>query len=232
MKSFLAGILALVVVQNLWAESYSADLFEQGSNRQKKLFTLDVKLTQEGGLSNYNAVFKDLSGQVVVEQNSVLKGVELIKDEVQQKQLGQVGKVEVKDGRVHFTKIVNGKEETASEKFEAPLVSSSNFTKFVNSQFDQIKEGKTVSMRYAVWARKETVGFSLKKISESGDGDRKVIEIKMSPSSFIIRQLVKPVMFKFNFDGSRILEMDGRVQPLLKSGDKYKDLDAEVLYRY
>lgn len=232
MKYFVAGILLLGVVQNLMAESYSADLFEQGSNKQKKLFTLDVVLASEGELSQYKAQFKDLSGQVVVEQNSTLKGAELLKDEVQQKQLGQVGKIEVREGRVYFTKIVDGKEQTSDEKLESTLVSSSNFVKFVNSKFDQILKGDSVSMRYAVWARKETVGFSLKKVSESGEGDKKVIEVKMSPSSFIIRQLVNPVLFKFNFDGSRILEMNGRVQPLLKVGEKYKDLDAEVLYKY
>ncbi len=58
MKSFLAGILILGVAQNLWAESYSADLFEQGSNKEKKIYTMEVSVAPEGELSQYRAVLR------------------------------------------------------------------------------------------------------------------------------------------------------------------------------
>lgn len=232
MKSLLAVIMFCGLAQNLLAVSYTADLFEQGSKREKKLFTLDVVLTDEGTQSAYKAIFKDLEGNVVVEQASVLRGAELVRDEIQQKQTGMKGLIELKDGRVYFTKTVNGKDEAADEKLGKTLVSSANFQRFIATQMEALKKGDTIEMRYAVWSRKETVGFSVKKMAEEGIGESQIIQLKMSPTSFIIRQLVDPVIFKFNNDGSRLLEMNGRVQPFRKEGEKFQDLDAEVLYKY
>lgn len=232
MKSLLSAIVFFGLVQNLYAGSYSADLFEQGSKREKKLFTLDVSLTDDGAQSSYKATFKDLNGSPVVEQTAILRGAELVRDEIQQRQTGLKGLIEVKEGRVYFTKTVNGKDETSDEKLGKNLVSSANFQRYIGTQMEALKKGETVDMRYAVWSRKETVGFSIKKIGEEGEGDQKIVQLKMSPTSFIIRQLVDPVLFKFNHDGSKLLEMNGRVQPLRKDGEKFKDLDAEVLYKY
>ncbi|MFN7728679.1 MAG: hypothetical protein ACK5P7_05955 [Bdellovibrio sp.] len=70
------------------------------------------------------------------------------------------------------------------------------------------------------------------KTGEEDVSGQKALVLRMKPSSFIIAALVKPIIFKYASDGSRLLEMNGRVAPKQKSGDSFKDLDAEVVYFY
>lgn len=224
MVSFSFGLSAL---------AYKAALYEQGSNKKKLLYNMDVVITPGGaGKSTATIVFSDTDGKPVVEQKVSLDGSKIVTDEVTHHQTGQKGLVEVKDGKVFFTKTADGKTTTTDEKLEDTFVTSGNFQSFVRDHWAQIMKGETLSFRYGVWDRQETVGFKIFKDGEAKVGDKTVIKVKMKPSSFIIAAIVKPVIFTFPENGEHILEMNGRVAPKQKSGDKWKDLDAEVVYSY
>ena len=76
------------------------------------------------------------------------------------------------------------------------------------------------------------MGFEIFKIgAEKFDGKDAVI-LKMKPSCFIIAALVNPIIFEYAADGSHLLAMNGRVPMKKKSGNSWKDLDAEVVYSY
>lgn len=212
---------------------YSADIFELGSNKGKKLYTLAVKdLGKTGDVEKFQSVYADLSGVPAYEETGEVQGSKIVKVNVAQKQTGESALVEVKDGKVHFTLTKDGKTSTTTEKLEEPFVMAANIARFMKDSWPDLMAGKTVKMRYGVWFRQDTVGFNLKKIKETGDGAGKVVTLKLDPSSFVIRQLVDPVEFDMPADGARILELRGRVSPKQKKGDAWKDLDAHMVYKY
>ncbi len=233
MKSLLFVLVSgLLILSQAQAVNYSATLFEQKSNREKKLYTFQVEDTNpEAG--EFQTTYKDLDGNIVVQEKSTVKGSTLVKTEIEQKQLGQKGIIEVKDDKAFFTKVMpDGKSSTKEEKLGKTFVAAANFQKFVRDNWSEVAAGKEVEFRYAVWDRQETVGFEIQKIGEDKVGDQPVLTLKMKPSNFFISKLVAPIIFKFAADGSKLLEMNGRVPPKRKDGNNWKDLDAEVVYSY
>jgi hypothetical protein len=226
-------ILAATLIGCLAMADYTATIYEQGSNQQKELFKFQATFKNTEASTEIKSQFKDLDGNVVIDQNVVLNGSNLVRDELEQRQLNQKGLIEIKDGKVFFTKTKDGKTSTSEENLKGKkLVVPANFQEFVKENFEALKKGDTLSFRFGVWDRQETVGFELFKTGMDKIGEAEVIVLKMKPSSFIISALVKPIIFKFAADGSHLLEQNGRVAPKQKSGDSYKDLDAEAVYKY
>lgn len=228
-----AAFFVLISFFSVWTfADYTGDLFQQGSEKQKKIYTFEMHSSEADGQLNTHGIYKDLEGNIVVEEKATLQGSEIVRYEIDQKQVDQQGLIEVKEDKIFFTKTADGKTKTTDEKLRKPLVSSANFQKFVKDNWQALSKGDEVSFRYAVWDRQETVGFELFKTGMGKSGDEDVIVLKMKPSSFIIAALVKPIIFKFAADGSKLLEMNGRVPPKKKDGSTFKDLDAEVVYSY
>ncbi len=227
----VAIVAGLLLTEATMAANYSGILYEQNSNREKKLYTLQVEDLKPDG-SETQATYKDMDGNIVVQDKAETNGTELIRYEVEQKQTGQKGLIEVKDGKAYFTKTVDGKSSTKEEKLGKTFVISATFQKFVKANWDQIASGKTLDFRYGVWDRQETVGFEVFKIGEEKIGDQPALVLKMKPSSFLIAALVKPLIFKYAADGSKLLELNGRVPPKRQDGNSWKDLDADVVYTY
>lgn len=229
------GLSVLVSsLTSLSAFGYTAVMYDLKSDRKEALFKMEVTEAKVPGSAqeNLRAVFQDMQGNVVIEQNVLVEGSKLIRDEISQKQLGQTGLIEVKDGMVHFSKTVDGKTTVEKEKLESTLVTAANFQRYIRENWSEIASGKTVSFRYGVWDRQETVGFKFFKVKDDKIGETPVVVVKMKPTSFIIAALVDPLEMKFTADGSKLLEMKGRVAPKRKVGDSFKDLDADVVYSY
>jgi hypothetical protein len=211
---------------------YTGIVYAQGSGQKEILYHFSAKHSDKNGKEDVLATFSSPDGQEAVRDEAVLDGSNVIRDEIHQDQTGQSGLIEVKNGRVYFSKTVDGKTSTSDEKLGDTFVISANFQRFIKDHWKQISEGKTVSFRYGVWDRKETVGFEIFKNGEEKQGDQKILVLKMKPSSFLIAALVKPLYFRYPEDGAHLLEMNGRVPPKTKSGSSWKDLDAEVVYSY
>ncbi|GIL18862.1 MAG: hypothetical protein BroJett040_26130 [Oligoflexia bacterium] len=226
-------ILALLFVSASASADYTGTLFELDSNQQKKIYTYSNTQIEKDGLTDQTVTYKDLNGAELFVEKSVLKGAEFIKLELTHYQLSENATVEIKDGRVYFTKILaGGKVKKSDEKLGKNFVISANFSRFIKENWADILAGKEVSFRFGSWERMETVGFEIFKVSEEKKNGQDLVVLKMKPSSFVIAALVKPLFFKFTSDGSRLIEMKGRVPLKQKSGDTWKDLDAEVVYSY
>ena len=234
-KKFLVLLLsasAVTTAVSINALAYSGVVYEQGSQKSKKLYTYQNTPTEQGELTNLQADFMDLSGQVVVSETAVLKGLEVVSYKIDHKQLKSQGQIEVRDGKIYFTKInADGSKKTDDESLEKNFVVSMSFTRFVKSKWQDIIQGKEVEIRYGVWDRLETVGFTLAKTGEETINNQKAIVVRMKPTSFVIAALVKPVFFKISEDGSMLMEMNGRVAPKKADGNSWKDLDAEIVYQ-
>lgn len=214
------------------ASTYTAKLYEQGSNQKNELFQMTTSFSKSGDITHVETVFKDLGGDPVFIEKAQLKGSALIKTSIEQKQKGSQAEIEVKNNKVFFSLTENGKTKTAQEKLGKTLVVSPNFQLFVWDNWDHLVNGKTIEFRYGVWSRKETVGFEIFKVSEEEYQGEKLMVLKMKPSSFIISALVKPLFFKFSLESKKLIMMNGRVAPMQKKGKSFEDLDAEVFYSY
>jgi len=238
MKAILSHILMsfclVLMSQNLLARvDYTAEIFEKGSQRSKKLLTLERTLDEKAaGLIEAKAVYSDLTGAPVFEEVSAVNGSSLVKVEITQKQTQQKGLIERVGNEVQFTFTqADGTVKKSKEKFEGSLVVPANFTFWVRDNWSQLVAGETVEMRFGVWDRAETVGFKLFKIAEEVLDGKKVFVFKMKASSFIIAALVDPIIFKYSDKGERIVALEGRVAPKkAKAGGGWADLDAEVIY--
>ena len=136
-----------------------------------------------------------------------------------------------------FTWEGKGKTETETETLdpEKPLLVAPTTVPYLKQNWTQLMKGETLSARFAVLDRRETVGFKFFKVSAEDSGqpfrpDRVVI--RMKPTSLIISALVKPLHFVFDSQGVHLLELEGRLPPKRKKGDQWKDWDYHAIYQY
>lgn len=119
------------------------------------------------------------------------------------------------------------KTSGASETLANDTLVDDMIPAFIASHWADLDKGLPAKFRYIVLSRKETIGFKLLKESESVLQGQQVVRIKMEPTSFIIAQLVDPLVFVVEKAGKHhILQYIGRTTPLVKDGNKWKDLDA------
>lgn len=227
----LPMVVGFLITQSVAQANYTGEMFEIGSNKTKKLFTVKVEQKVEGDKETMMAVITDPSGQVVLTEKTLTQKGQIVDSQIDQKQIQTTATIEVKGDQVLFTKTKDGKTKSDDEKKKDTFVTTGNFQSFVQSRWDELLSGKTVEFRYGVWDRMETVGFEIKKISEEDGADKKIL-LQMKPSSMIIAALVNPIQFKFSASTKKLAEMKGRVGPKQNVNGKWKDLDAEVVYTY
>ncbi len=222
----------LLLAQNLWAENYTAQIFEMNADVQKDapLYKVTSTETVTDGISKKHTVYSNLDGKEAIVEDVELKGTDVVSYKVQQKQLGDEGSIIVKDKKVFFTyKKKDHEAKTSDENYVDNLAIGPSIVPYVQKYWDDIKAGKKVSIRLAVADRRETVGFDLRKDDSSTDA--KTI-IKMKASSLVISALVDPLYFTFLPDGSHMTEMKGRI-PFKKEHDgKFSDQDAYTVYKF
>jgi len=230
-RSFMAAVVVLTI--GFWAQAqtginYGAEVFDQG--QKSKLYDFKVDGSIEGEMTRYTAQFKDLEGQLLIEERATLKGLAVEKIEIDQNQMNVKAVITFDGKTAKFSKTEGEKTKTSDENVKGDFVTSANFQRYVAAKWKDLSEGKTVSFRYGVWERMETVGFQLTKMKD--DAGAGLTTLIMKPSSFIIAALVNPIEFKFTSDGTKMMEMKGRLQPKRLEGSKWKDQDGVVIYKY
>ncbi len=239
MKYFL--VLGFVFFSNLVQAQYTAKILDPKT--KAVLFTMEHSLkpnlpADTGGEIVSHLEIKDPEGQLVFTDQTVLQGLELLKSEIQSQQLGVKARVEVKKTstpqvrEISFWKkdLVSGKEEIASEKTKEDIVIQSNFVKYVGAHWPQIQNGKEISFRFVSWERMESIGFKVKLDKKVDEKGLKTVVLLMKPTYAVIRMLVDPLKLTFSEDGRKLLQSLGRVTPKIKSGSRWKDLDALAVY--
>jgi hypothetical protein len=125
----------------------------------------------------------------------------------------------------------NARTSSSSEALENDTLIDDMIPVFIVARWADLEHGLAARFRYIVLSRKETVGFKLVKDLETTWHGQPAIRIKMEPTSFLIAQLVDPLFFTVEKGGGhRILEYTGRTTPLVKNGNKWKDLDASCVF--
>ena len=214
------------------AESMTGQLFKKDSQRKDLLYTFKNNTTETAGILKTEGQFTDLSGQVVVSEVSERQGATLKSYSVDHMQTGRKGSIVVDGKKVIFNYEENGKKKSAeTEDLKDNFVVGHTLVAYVANHWKEIMDGKTIDVRFGVWDRQETVGFSLFKVGDEKLDGKDAVLLKFKPTSFVISAIVDPIIFKFRPDGKELMGMVGRVMPKRKDGNKWKDLDAEVIYK-
>jgi len=235
MKSTTLFLLLLgLIAFKAQAEDYHVVYFEQGSHQGKKILTSDHVVTSKAAGAEVLSTYKDLDGNVLYVDRSEVGGDHQIKKvEIEQRQTGTTATVQVKEGKVYYNLVRKGeKPQSADEKTPENFVMSSSLQPFVRDHWKDLTSGKSIEIHFGVWGRLESIRFTLSQKGEEMVGEQKAIVIRMKPTSFLVSAIVNPIYFKFAADGSKMLAIEGRVPALKKSGDSFKDLDAEGVYTY
>ncbi len=209
------------------AEGFKSSIYEQGSNKTKLLFT--GERVEKGNQATVTTQSPD--GKVaVIEEATVQEGdpSKIVRFQIHQKQTGEEGTLEVKDGKLHFSYTKNGKTDTDTEDYKENTIVGPTTLPYLKKHWDKILAGDDVDVRYASLDRKETVGFKFFKIGETD----KAIIVKMKPTSIVIAAIVDPLIFTFYKDGSKLYELKGRAVPKRNVDGKWKDLDADIVFKY
>jgi hypothetical protein len=143
-------------------------------------------------------------------------------------QLGESGSVQVEPGQVTFRLSSLAGERTRVEQTSGDVVVGPTLIGVIVNRFEALQRGDVASVRFAVVGRLETIGFELTKVS-SAPGE---LRVKMSPSDFLVGLVVDPIYFTFDSSTKKLLRMEGRVPPLVRDGDDWRDFDARVEYAF
>ncbi|MDG0816530.1 hypothetical protein [Bdellovibrio svalbardensis] len=227
-------IWALMFSLSFAQEKSSAVLYDLKSNQSKKLYTLSIEATSIDGGTRLQTTYRDLEGKIIAQEKGFSIGDDLKEYTVERPQTNEKGHIEVRDGRVYFEyEGPGGKTKKDDEKVKGKVLCVANFTAFVRQNWDSLVAGKAIPVRYAVWDRRETVGFTLEKMGESDHSGKKWLEIRMKPTSFVIAAIVDPIHLWYSVEGKNLMLMKGRVLPKIQGSshsDQWKDLDAETVY--
>ncbi|MFN7685596.1 MAG: hypothetical protein ACK5QT_09315 [Oligoflexia bacterium] len=234
----------------LSSPAFAIDLLREGSSfvgkvysldaRRELLLDLDRKMVGDGRTAQ--ALFQDLAGKPLVTELTTYESADpstaVTAYEVLHHQAGWRGRVEVKGSKLVFSKWklspegqALGQPTVEEEDWVANWAVGPSIVSILGKRWNEVLSGKTVSVRFAVLDRQETVGFDLFKdrVERASDGTEQVV-IKMKPSSFLIAAIVDPVFFAFGRDGLSLHWVKGRILPMRQEGSKLKNLDAEVVY--
>jgi hypothetical protein len=185
-------------------------------------------------------------GSLAARERIVYEAGQLASFETEKLQTGEKGSAVVRPdpqnpgGRKIFFDYTIGQAEKAKKSRASESQGPANETlindmipAFMVSHWDALMRGSTARFRYIALSRKETVGFKLVKDAEVTCAGMAAVRLKMEPTSIIIARLVDPLYFLVEAKGAhRILEYTGRTTPVIKSGNKWKDLDARTVFQW
>jgi hypothetical protein len=196
---------------------------------QDVLFRYERRVRLEEGHVTSSHITRNPAGEVVVLQRADhTPTYGLLSAEMLHRQAGTSSAVRVAGNQLTFTLTEGTKVSTATEVVSDPVVAGPTMFGYILTQWDALNAGQSLPIRFAVLERKETLGFTLKKV-DAAPG-RTVI--RMTPTSLLVRLAVAPTEFEFDSTSRKILGYSGRVPPLRNVNGQLKTLDARVDYTF
>jgi hypothetical protein len=139
-------------------------------------------------------------------------------------QQGQTGSIHVGPDEVTLT--LAGRSQT--ERRTGPVVVGPTLVGFLVTRLASLRAGQTLSVRFAVLERLETLGFELRAVDDEAGHTR----VRMKPESALIGLVVEPIFFTFDHASGKLLRIEGRVPPKRVIDGRLYDLDARVEYDF
>jgi len=206
------------------------------------LFKSERRAFETNGVVQATRDYTYPDGRLAVQAQFRYRAGQLAWYEEDQLQLGETGRAEIRADlkhpdrrRIYFQyKTGHGpsaRTSTASELMENDTLADDMIGPFIAAHWNVLQSGSAARFRLLVLSRRETVGFKLVKENETTLKGVPVVRIRMEPTSIIIARLVDPLYFMVEKNAPhRVLEYIGRTTPLVRNGNKWRELDAVCVF--
>lgn len=122
--------------------------------------------------------------------------------------------------------------EKKTRDLPANLIIGPSFVPFLKQHWVEIQEQKKVGAALAVLDYMDTFSFVFEKMRDSKSEGRDTVIVRMKPYNIFISSFVSPIYFVVKADGSRIMQLKGRMLPKRKIGTHWEDFDGEAVFTY
>jgi hypothetical protein len=239
--SYFTTLMAICVATPLSAladEVVKGKIFDPESG--KLLFQYENKKGSTGAVTFSHTRYQELgTGDPVVEEDMLFENGKLKSYKYNQLQTQESGTIEIKDGKVFYNYIEQGKASTDDEKFEEGMIVPDQIEDVVRDSWKQLEAEESVKIRILLLERQNSVGFKLFKDKDRDYKGKPATDIVMKPSSIFIAAVAPSFRVTVEKDSPhRLLEIQGRlpvrmpkVNPPKKRSD-WKAIDARVELDY
>jgi len=218
-------------------ELITGSIYARDAEPARLLFKLKRTSTSSGAALKVLREYSYPDGRLAARERVTYQGNVLRVYELDELQTGGSGSVNIEGARADRIAFRYSKDASHSslaiktESLVGDLLVNDMVGPFLASHWAQLLRGEKVPCRYVVVPRKETVGFSFTKDSESTWRGHDVLIVKMQPTSLLISVLVDPLYFTIQkAPPHRVLRYIGRTTPKLSEGGRWKDLDATTVF--
>ncbi|HEY5040603.1 MAG TPA: hypothetical protein VIK53_01210 [Verrucomicrobiae bacterium] len=214
-------------------------LYEIGSDRKHTLYTFRRTATRSGSTVNVRRQFLGTNGSVAAEEDVVYESGRLVSFQMKEFQEQVSGAIQIvpdpKNPGQQKLIIGFGHGLTPPKGVTGNLlpdtVTDDTVYPFMMDHWNDLMQGRAVRFRFISLEHERTFEFRLVKTAETVRAGRTVEQIKMEPVNFFVSELINPLVFNVEKDGShRILSYIGRTTPRIKKGKAWKYLDAETVF--
>src|SRR5437016_2364446 len=179
-------------------------IYAKDSERRTPLFRFKRIATRSGSKLKVLREYTYPDGRPAVRECVFYHGDQLLSFELHELQIDASGKALIRREAADMARPViffeytagvasGGKTRTDEERLRPDTVNDDMIVPFLTSHWDALMKGEAVRCRYISVPRRETVGFTFLKESESERQGQEVVIIRMEPTSRIISALIDPV---------------------------------------
>lgn len=208
----MISVLLLLFCAPVEAQKITGKIIDQKLDPLSPSFFYENIRSVQGKKTISKTKYTDRSGVVLVEEEAEYENNTVLKYSYKQNQVGEVGYIESKDGKMHFSFSSQGNNETDQEDIEPNMVVADMIGDHIRNNWKALAAGDTIKFRFLLAERLDTIGFKLFTDKETIRNGVPVIDIIMKPSSIIIAALTNPLRFTVEKnEPHRILETFGRL---------------------
>ncbi len=220
----------------------TGSIYAKDSNPRKLLYNFQRRATRSGSKVNIVREYTNPDGTPAARERVFYDGDKLVSYELDELQINAVGSARIElepggggKGKIAFeyNKDAHDKNsvKSSTENLHPDTLVGDMIATFLRVHWNELFRGEKVKCRYIVVPRRETVGFTFVKDSETTIDGHPVLVVRMEATSALIATLVDPLYFSVDKEsGHRVVQYTGRVVPKIKKGDKWDDLDALVIF--
>lgn len=190
------------------------------------LFTQRTEIKKDGdGRDVQTSQITNAKGEVVMSEDTVYRGLQLISQKMEQRQSGHVWELAVEGPELTFkTSKDRAPASVEKENIDGTLLNGPLTRGFVHENWERLSAGEKLKVRFPVFEIGSTVGLTLRKLSAGPEG----MVVEMRPSNLVLSMFVEHLEMTFDNVRHQLTRYRGRT-PL--RGESGKPLDLEITYQ-
>lgn len=206
-------------------------IYESGTHRAKPIFRYKRSVSPlSGGGVRIETQFTEMSGALAFTEAAEAKGARILSYEWAHFQMGESGKVEVREGKAYYALKRKGQVERDVGDAPENLVIGPTIIAFAQNHWRELMDGAALNVRVGVPDRLNDYGFRFRREKDDLLEEAGSVRFRLSPTSLFVSLAVKPIDFIFLKTGPRLLSINGRSLLKVKRAGGWDDLVAETVF--